>query len=378
MSKDFRESRVYKLATESEVFKLAVQSAFNHIIITDPDGVVLYANSAVERITGYSEREVLGKTPRLWGGLMDEELYKKMWHTIKEEKKPFEGEFRNMRKDGREYFARAIISPIIDNKELLGFIGTEEDITHEKQVDQMKTEFISITAHQLKTPLTSIGWGLDMLEDTSFGELSVEQSDIVKTIRDSSERLSGLVNILLNISRLESGRLTIKPKEVEVEEFIESILAMVHGQLKQKGHTVSLNIDPAVSKIVVDPQMAGELLKNFLTNAIKYTNKGGEIVVRVEKLGDSIRVSVKDTGQGIPKAEQQKIFDRFFRASNIDKSQEGTGLGLYFAKLIADSSGCEIGFESEEGKGSTFFILIPKEGMTQKEGEISLSTKIHA
>ena len=95
MSKDFRESRVYKLATESEVFKLAVQSAFNHIIITDPDGVVLYANSAVERITGYSEREVLGKTPRLWGGLMDDELYKKMWHTIKEEKKPFEGEFRN-------------------------------------------------------------------------------------------------------------------------------------------------------------------------------------------------------------------------------------------------------------------------------------------
>lgn len=372
-SDNFKKSRIYRMATENQVFKLAVQSAFNHIIITDTEGTVLYANSAAERITGYTQKEILGNTPRLWGGLMAQKFYEKMWDEIKERKKPFEGELRNIRKNGEEYDAKAIISPIMDGEDLLGFIGTEEDITQEKEVDQMKTEFISITAHQLKTPLTSMRWSLEMLEDTSFGELSREQLEMLSSAKNSNRRLVLLVDTLLNISRIESGRLAINPEPTDIKGLIELVVAGMADKIKKAKHTVKIDVEDTIKSISIDPQMTRELIKNLLINAVKYTPNGGEIIVSVRNEDGDIILEVRDSGIGIPKNEQHRIFQRFYRGSNIESSVDGTGLGLYFVKLIADASGGKIWFETIENQGTSFFFSIPKTGTQAQKGEVSLN-----
>lgn len=372
-SDNFKKSRIYRMATENQVFKLAVQSAFNHIIITDTEGIVLYANSAAERITGYTQKEILGNTPRLWGGLMAQKFYQKMWNEIKEKKKPFEGELKNIRKNGEEYDAKAIISPIMDGEDLLGFIGTEEDITQEKEVDQMKTEFISITAHQLKTPLTSMRWSLEMLEDTSFGELSKEQLEMLSSAKNSNRRLVLLVDTLLNISRIESGRLAINPEPTDIKDLIESVVAGMTDKINNAEHTVKIDVNDTIKSISIDPQMTRELIKNLLTNAVKYTPNGGEIMVSVRNEDGVIMFEVKDSGIGIPKNEQHRIFQRFYRGSNIENGVDGTGLGLYFIKLIADTSGGKIWFETTENQGTSFFFSIPEAGTQAQKGEVSLN-----
>src|SRR3989344_8834272 len=138
-----------------QVFKLAIQSAFNHIIITDLDGTILYANSAASHMTGFSTLEMIGNTPRLWGGLMNHSFYKNLWTTIKTKRQTYLGELTNRHKDGTQYTARVRISPILGSAGgMIGFIGTEEDITKEKEVEKLKDEFVSTASHELRTPLT--------------------------------------------------------------------------------------------------------------------------------------------------------------------------------------------------------------------------------
>jgi signal transduction histidine kinase len=157
-----------------------------------------------------------------------------MWHTIKVLKRPFSGEVRNRRKNGAIYIANAVISPILDSrKKLIGFIGTEEDITQIKEVDRMKTEFISIAAHQLRTPLTSIIWNLDILANDT-GRVTKEQVGIITNIKDSAEALNGLVNSLLNISRIEMGRLAVEPEQIDLNKLAGMVVKEFEVSYKQK------------------------------------------------------------------------------------------------------------------------------------------------
>jgi PAS domain S-box-containing protein len=150
-------NKIESLAGDLEKFKLAVDNASDHIVITDPDGVILYANRAVEKITGYSHSEVIGNKPSLWGKQMPEEFYNNLWKTIKEEKTNFIGELNNRRKNGEIYVAEASISPILNsNNKVIFFVGIERDITLLKEISDAKTEFVSVASHQLRTPLTGI------------------------------------------------------------------------------------------------------------------------------------------------------------------------------------------------------------------------------
>ena len=362
-------TQLLKRAAENDVFRLAVQSAFNHIIITDPDGVVVYANSAVERITGYSLDEVINATPRLWGGQMEPEVYKELWHTIKEKKEPYKGTITNKRKDGTTYYAKAVISPILDDAgDVIGFIGTEEDVTKEHEVDRMKTEFISIAAHQLKTPLTTIQWNLENLAD------DVGEHESIAQAHEAVGRLVAMVTALLNITRIESGRLTVSPKETNITSLVQSLVTQSQPLLEQKKLSLTTDIAEGIAPIITDPHLVAEVVTNYLSNAIKYTPEGGAVTVRVAEEGKAVSIAVTDTGMGIPKEEHHRVFSKFFRSEEAKASAtEGNGLGLYFVKIVADACNSSVHFESEEGKGSTFSIVIPKEALPPVEGEISLT-----
>jgi PAS domain S-box-containing protein len=359
------------LASELEKFKLAVKGASDHIVITDPEGKIVDANIAAEEITGYTTDEMLGKTPALWGKQMSVEFYKKMWHIIKEEKKIFSGEIVNQRKGGYKYTAAVSIVPILDTKKkILFFVGIERNITKEKEVDRSKTEFVSLVSHQLRTPLTAISWYAEMLQSKGAKKLSAEERKYLDRVYQSNRRMINLVNALLNVSRIELGTFSVEPTMLNLVELANSILNELSPLVIEKNIKLQKKYGRGVpTKIKADGQLVRIIIQNLLSNSIKYTPNGGEVVFSLEKNKKDIKIIVSDNGYGIPKSQQNRIFTKLFRADNIKvKDTDGTGLGLYLVKLILDSVGGKIWFESEENKGSTFHVLLPLAGMKAKPG----------
>lgn len=364
------------------MFRLAVESASDHIVITDNNGVIVYANRAVEQITGFSQLEVLGKkvgSKDLWGGQMEKAFYQKLWQTVKLEKKPFLGEIRNRRKDGREYYALTSISPVAnDAGEVEFFVAIERDITKEKEIDKAKTEFVSLASHQLRTPTTTVNWFAKMLLNEEVGKLNGQQRVYLENIFNSNKRMINLVGDLLNVSHLELGTFSIRPEMADLSKIADEVLEELSPQLQAKKIDLIKRYQPGLPKLSVDLRLMFMILENLLSNAIAYTPAQGEVSLTIglqKNSPQAFLISVADTGIGIPTAQQHRIFSKLFRADNAQKAvAEGTGLGLYIAKSILDQSGGKVWFESpprphslvyggRPGQGTTFFVAIPLQGM---------------
>lgn len=373
-SKKF-EQQMQAANLDLQKFKLAVENASEHIIITDPDAKILFANTAAAKITGYSVKEMTGQTPRLWGGHMEKSFYEKMWKTIKTDKLTFHSEANNKRKNGEEYKADLFISPVLNSAgNIVYFVGIERDITHEKEVDRMKTEFVSLASHQLRTPLTAIKWFLEMMLDGDVGEIPDEQKSFLEKVYESNEKMIELVNSLLNITRIESGRLTVEPKPTKISDLLNEVVAKLKARADQKQMKVKLGEVGTIPLVNLDPKLISNLYENLLENAIKYSPVGSNINISVSVKNKFLISSIQDEGPGIPQSEQNKIFEKFFRGSNIVKQNpDGTGLGLYICKAIVESSGGKIWLTSIEGKGTTFFFSLPLSGMEPNKGQVTLS-----
>lgn len=356
---------------ELQKFKLAVEGSLEQIVISDSEGVTLFANPATEKITGYSVKEAIGrKAGELWGRQMEKSYYEKLWKTISVDKKTFSGEINNKRKNGENYVAELSISPILSvHGKVKFYVSIERDITKAKEMDRMKTEFISLASHQLRTPLTAMKWSSELL----LGEtkLTGKQLKYIKDIADSNERMTQLVNTLLNISRIESGGLTVIPKPTILSSLMYQVLRELEGGFKAKGIRSTINIDPNLPAINIDPKLITEVYVNLLTNAVKYSPKGGKIKIRISKDKRNITTQITDTGLGIPRSEHGSVFQKFYRGSNIlSMHTDGTGLGLYLAKEIIESSSGKIWFESSDS-GTTFFFSLP---LTGSKGQIGNAT----
>ena len=369
-------NKVEKLASDLEKFKLAVDNASDHIVITDSEGVVIYGNKAVEKVTGYAIKEALGKKAgSLWKLPMPTEFYKKLWETIKIKKQVFIDEIQNRRKNGEVYTASISISPVLDARdEVVFFVGIERDITREKQIDQAKTEFVSLASHQLRTPLSAINWYAEMLLNGDAGRLKAEQANYVQEIYRGNQRMVELVNALLNVSRLELGTFIIEPTDCDIRQIADETIDEIDHKMYEKQIKFTKKYDKKIKVMSLDKKLTMIIFQNLLSNATKYTPSKGKIELVIAVEGKKLLITVKDNGMGIPKAQQDKIFSKLFRADNVRKTDtEGTGLGLYIIKSIVENVGGKIWFESEENKGTTFFITIPLSGMKKKEGAKSLS-----
>lgn len=351
-------------------FKAAVENAYDHIIISDINGKIIYANKAVTRTTGFTRSEIFGNTPALWGKQMSKEFYDDFWNTIKFKKESFVGEVRNRRKNGEIYNALISVTPILDKKgEVLYFIGIERDVTKEREVERMKSEFISLASHQLRTPLSATKWYLEVLADEeNTGKLTNSQREILLKTYDTTNKTIALVNNLLNVSRIESGKIFGKFEKTNLCELVEGVVKDLGPLVEEKKIEVIVSIPKDVESVYIDPKIIREVYSNLLSNAIKYSATSSKVIISTTEDVLYFLTKVQDFGIGIPLSEHKNIFSRFYRAQNaISKVPDGNGLGLYIAKIIVEAAGGRIWFESVEGEGTTFYFTLPKKAFSNEK-----------
>lgn len=280
-----------------------------------------------------------------------------------------------IKKDGKNNPFQVTAIPIKNSQNQPEFIfEIYENVLRAKDVERKKTDFISLASHQLRTPLAALRWFSEMLLSGDAGELNKEQREFVQNISDSAERMIELVNSLLNVSRIESGRLIIDPKPTNLSDLIGNVISAQKIKAEEKKINLIFDINISLAEINIDPKLIYEVYSHLISNAIKYTPAGGEVKIIVSEDQKNIISQVSDTGMGIPQEVQGKIFQKFFRADNAVKSvPDGNGLGLYLTKAIVESSGGEIWFNSVVGKGTSFYFSLPKEGSLAHAGEAALT-----
>lgn len=290
-----------------------------------------------------------------------------------------EDDFYCYDKEGRSFPIIATMASLMKGSvrgEISGAVIVFRNVTKEKSLDSAKTSFISVASHQLRTPLTSIRWFSEMLLDGDAGDLDGEQRHFVQRIHQGADRMINLVNLLLQIARVEAGRVRIDPMPVNLKLLTEGVIISLQDQIREKDQKVEVSMVPeTLPKIPLDEDVIWQIVQNILTNAIRYSPHKSVIKVKITAREEKKEVlySVEDKGIGIPKNEQGRIFEKFYRADNAVKYvPEGSGLGLNLAKMLVEDWDGKTWFESEEGKGSTFFFTVPLEGMKAREGEVKL------
>lgn len=341
----------------------------------DPDGRIILWNTAAEIISGYKKKDVLHASLKsilslghTRGKTKEREFMERILASTHAMLLPVHTVLKT--KDGRAVPLGATSAPVSDRKGAIrGAIIVFRDATREQQISRAKDELVSLVSHQLRTPLTNMNWRLEMLLDGEVGKLTDEQKKYLGEIERGTSRMTELVNIFLNVSRIHLGTLAITLQQCNLRTLISAALEEYTPQIAQKKLTVKKSIGKTIGTFSCDPRVFHAVLQNLISNAVEYTPDRGAITLRATKESGAITISVADTGIGIPKKNQSKIFTKLFRAENVRQSHpDGNGLGLYLIKSLIDESGGQIWFESEEGKGATFFISFPSTGMRAKKG----------
>ncbi len=335
------------------------------VVAVDESGIVTFVNTYAAKAVGTRREDAIGKPfEQRWlvtdekGVELPEERQPLMAGRGGKTKAPSGGYVYLRGKNGT--FPVIVASARVRGKDFPAMtVMTFRDYAKEAEVDRMKSDFISVAAHQIKTPLTALKW----IVGTLTGAKTVrppEEAEVIGQLSDVVRHLDELVHALLNVSRIESGKLVLEPRPVALAPIVEDAMKEVELKAKEKNLHLSLVVGDDVAEAMADSRIIREVYKNLLTNAVKYTSKGGHVHVEIAGDGESVRSSVKDDGYGIPDAEKDRVFAKFFRASNVvGLDEEGTGLGLYYAKQVVEASGGEMWFESTQGKGSTFYFRLP-------------------
>jgi PAS domain S-box-containing protein len=349
------------------------------IIATDEMGRITMINQTACDSLGYKEKELIG-TSIVEAIPMVDNTGKKIPPEERPITKILSGgreiitipSTNYVKKDGTTFPVRITLTPINLSDMTVGTIEVFHDITKEKEIDKAKTEFVSIASHQLRTPLATISWYLEELIRKG-DNLDEKQKKYFNEVYAASKRMITLINSLLNVSRIELGTYMVEPKETDLTKLIDQLVQDLDSQLTKKHVSITKNYQSNLPLFLVDTKLLTIIMQNLIANAIKYSREEGIIEVKILYNNAEFLICVTDSGYGIPKNQQTKIFTKLFRADNARSIEpEGTGLGLYIVKEIVNATGGKIWFTSEENKGTIFSVAYPISGMKQKQGEKSL------
>ncbi|MFN8527806.1 MAG: GAF domain-containing protein [Anaerolineae bacterium] len=356
---------------EAEKNSAILEGIADGVLLANPDGVIMLFNGAAERILevprDYAQGQPLAQLEAMYPGS------EQSWVTV------LQGWLNPSRKTDRDSLlferiemGRKVIavtaSRVYNGDQYLGTVAVFRDITKDVEVDRMKSEFISNVSHELRTPMTSIKGYADLLMMGAAGQVTDQQRSFLDTIKGNAERLSNLVNDLLNISKLDSGSEKLKLERVRPEDVINAVLAGVETRSdnERKNISISSHIAPNTPALTGDRAKIEQILSNLVDNAFNYTYPGGKIEVEARPFDDPafVLLSIKDNGIGIPKDFQSRIWNRFERYEEHALVMEvaGTGLGLSIVKNLVDMHRGRVWVESEPNVGSTFFVALPVGG----------------
>jgi PAS domain S-box-containing protein len=328
------------------------------------DGYFKRVNDSWERVLGYTPKELLAEPHLNLVHLEDRQATITELSALQTGRAMNSFESRYRCKDGsyRWLLWTAIAKP---DEELI--YAVVRDNTERKVIDQqtqdtlrMRNDFVSFVTHQLRTPLSGIKWMLELAGEAGDPQ---ETASYIRDAHESADRLIGLVNDLLDASRLESGKLRVVLEPVPLRALTDAVLDDLATLVHEKRHTVTVDSPPGLPDATSDPQLLRQVLMNLISNAIKYTPAGGQIAIRMDQDGRNLRWSIRDSGIGIPQGSTARLFEKFYRADNVHTvDTEGTGLGLYLVRLIVERFGGTVACESEEGRGTTFTVTLPLTG----------------
>ncbi len=327
------------------------------VIVFDNDGKAIVANPAISRILEQPQEAILGQDIE---SLMARGVNADDREMVVSLLQDREARRLSVKFEWGEKTLSVSFAPVHDARgQVAGTVAVFRDFTREAEIDRMKSDFVSVVSHELRTPLTSIKGYLDLLLIGASGPINKRQESFLRIIKDNAERLHDLVSDLLDISRIESGKVDLNVQVVSVPMLIQHVADSLRVEFDDRNLALTLDVPANLPEIFGDPDRIEQILTNLLSNAYKYTKQGGA-TVRARVVDSVLQVDVMDTGIGISKADQERLFTRFFRADETAvRQQAGTGLGLHITKLLVEMHGGLIWVKSEPGVGSTFSFTLP-------------------
>jgi PAS domain S-box-containing protein len=355
-------TREYEYQEELRRLSVVASATSNLVVITDDEGRIDWVNPAFEARTGYTLAEVRGLKPGafLQGPDTDPEAAARLGAAVHEQRATSE-ELLNYSRSGEPYWVAVYLTPVHDaSGRLERFISVQADITERRRVERMKTEFVSTVSHELRTPLTVISGALGLLSAGVAGPLPQQASDLLEIAEKNSGRLTSLINDLLDMERLSEGGLRIERTTQPLLPIVERALRDHAPYADRFDVRLALAQGCDTATVAVDSQRLDQVLSNLLSNACKFAPPGSTVDVGVHCTGSAVRISVTDEGPGIPESFRDAVFEKFSQADGSStRSTGGTGLGLAIAKELVERMDGSIGFDSAEGRGTTFFVDLP-------------------
>lgn len=358
---------------EKKKFEAILASIADAVFACDHQGIILLFNKSAEIISEISAKKAIGQHYLKVINIMTEGknmqesdfISEAMNQQIATTSKPY-SVLRKL--NGIAIPISGSAAPIINpQSKLYGCVVVLHDVTREREIDRVKSEFVSLASHQLRTPLTAINWLTEILLSESTGTLNPEQKSQVEETLKSSKRMVSLIDALLNVSRLELGTMPIKQKVVNIADAVKICVEELEPKISKKNIHLMIQFDKTLRSFQTDPKLLDIVILNLLSNAIKYSRPKGNVSLIISKQVDNIKIDITDNGIGIPLKQQGMIFTKLFRADNaLAADPDGTGLGLYLVKAVTESLGGNVSFVSTEGQGSTFSISLPISGLIKK------------
>jgi PAS domain S-box-containing protein len=345
-----------------------LEAVADGVLVTDARRKITLFNASAESILNLSRNEVLGQSLEQFTGLFGKAAHS--WvqtiHTWSEDPDAYQtgdNYEAQIELDNRRVVS-VHLSPVRLRGDFLGTVSIFRDITHQVEVDRLKSEFVATVSHELRTPMTSIKGYVEILLMGAAGQLNPQQAHFLEVVKGNTERLTILVNDLLDVSRIEAGKVTLSFQPLDLHSVVEDMAAVFEQRMEEENHKLLIHKDVPVELPLVqgDPERVRQILDNIIENAYQYTPQGGQIWISLRAVDDEVHIEVRDNGIGIKPEERERVFERFYRGEDpLVLATSGTGLGLSIVQTLVDMHGGRLWFESEgiPGLGSVFTFTLP-------------------
>ena len=367
-----RKMDLNRIINEKKKNDTIIKNIADGVMVTDPNSCILVMNVMMENWFGIQEKECFNKPlEQCISNATLLQFIRNVQNDVSKKTPTTEIVIKST-KTWRDIFLQAHAARVVsEQNELIGIVTILRDITREKEIDRMKTELVSMVAHELRSPLTSISGFSELLLDPTVNR---EQSEEYATIiLKESNRLSDLINKFLDISKIEAGKSQAKKVPMQIRDVIDKVLDINLHQAEKKGIVVSVKVSPNLPLVIGDVDMLEQVALNLFANAVKYSPENTAIEIRLKERENDVLIEFEDNGYGISEKAQQRVFEKFYRVTDNEKVREitGTGLGLALVKEIVEIHGGNITVHSKLGEGSTFSFTIPKYSGRYREIELA-------